>query len=69
MGFTLRLSPGIGCVLHAIDEASCFQQGRRAMSRHASDAIKALNEFWFSWAGVPKRVYLDPPENLDPKRF
>ena len=60
-GFYFKAKSGYRVyVLHAIDEASCFQQGRRAMSRHASDAIKALNDFWFSWAGVPKRVYLDP---------
>ena len=47
-------------VLHAIDEASCFQQGRRAVSRLASDALQALNDFWISWAGPPKQVYLDP---------
>ena len=47
-------------VLHALDEASCFQQGRRATSRHASDAISAINDFWTSWAGPPKQVYLDP---------
>lgn len=47
-------------VLHAIDEASCFQQGRRAVSRHATDAIQALSDFWVNWAGPPKQVYLDP---------
>ncbi|CAE7356819.1 RE2, partial [Symbiodinium necroappetens] len=34
--------------------------GRRAASRHATDAIQAINDFWISWAGPPKQVYLDP---------
>ena len=47
-------------VLHVIDEASCFHLGRRAASRHTSQAIRLLEELWLSWAGSPKNIYLDP---------
>ena len=46
--------------IHALDEASCFQQARRTPSRLGSHAMQALNEFWISWAGPPKQIYLDP---------
>ena len=55
-------------VLHAIDGSELFQQGRRAVSRLASDALQALNDFWISWAGPPKQVYLTRRENFDRKR-
>ena len=47
-------------VLHALDEASCFHMGRRAPSRHTSQALEALAGFWLSWAGNPRKIYLDP---------
>ena len=47
-------------VIHSLDEASCFHLGRRVTNRHSSLAIKSLSEFWMSWAGNPKKVYLDP---------
>ena len=47
-------------VLHALDEASCFHLGRRVLSRQTSHATKTLSEFWFSWAGNPRKIYLDP---------
>ena len=60
-GFFFKSNSGFRTyVLHALDEASCFQQARRADSRQGSHAIQALNDFWISWAGPPKQVYLDP---------
>ena len=47
-------------VIHALDEASCFHQGRRTQSRQALDAMQTLGDCWFSWAGNPRKVYLDP---------
>ena len=47
-------------VLHALDEASCFHLGRRALSRGTKHATTTLAELWFSWAGNPRKVYLDP---------
>ncbi|CAE7225513.1 RE1 [Symbiodinium sp. CCMP2592] len=47
-------------VIHAIDEASCFHLGRRAVSRETKHATKTLAEFWLSWAGNPRKVYVDP---------
>ena len=47
-------------VIHVIDEASCFHLGRRATSHHTAAAAKIVSEMWFSWAGNPKKVYVDP---------
>ena len=37
-----------------------YHMGRRASSRHAEQALRLLNDFWFSWAGTPRRMYIDP---------
>ena len=47
-------------VIHVLDESSCFHQGRRTQSRHSAEAMQALGDCWFSWAGNPHKVYLDP---------
>ena len=47
-------------VVHALDEASCFHQGRRTQSRHSQEAMQTLDDCWFSWAGSPRKVYVDP---------
>ena len=47
-------------VIHIIDESSCFHLGRRSSSRLGAEALRTLQDSWFSWAGVPKLVYLDP---------
>ena len=49
-------------VLHAIDESSCFQTGRRIAERN--HAFPAFREFWVQWAGAPKHLYLDPAGEL-----
>lgn len=60
-GFYFKSKSGYRAyAIHALDEASCFQQARRAPSRLGTHAMQALNEFWISWAGPPKQVYLDP---------
>ena len=47
-------------VLHVIDEASCFHVGRRTESRNTKLATTTLAECWLSWAGNPRKVYVDP---------
>ena len=47
-------------VIHVIDEASCFHMGRRVPSHHTAPAAKLVSDMWFSWAGTPKKVYVDP---------
>ena len=47
-------------VVHVLDEASCFHQGRRTQSRQSHEAMQTLNDCWFFWAGNPRKVYLDP---------
>ena len=47
-------------MIHALDEGSCFHLGRRAVSKHSAVATKLLHDFWCSWAGMPKEIYLDP---------
>ena len=56
-GFFFKSQSGYRAyAIHALDEASCF----RAPSRLGDHAKQALNDFWISWAGPPKQVYLDP---------
>ncbi|CAE7708982.1 GIP [Symbiodinium sp. CCMP2592] len=60
-GFFFKSKSGFRAyVLHALDEASCFHLGRRALTRGTTHATSALSDFWLSWAGNPRRVYLDP---------
>ena len=60
-GFLFKSRSGYkGYVLHALDEASCFHMGRRTPSRHTAQALEALTNFWFVWAGNPRKIYLDP---------
>ena len=60
-GFLFKSRSGYkGYVLHALDEASCFHMGRRTTSRHTTQALEALTNFWFIWAGNPRKIYLDP---------
>ena len=60
-GFVFKSRSGYSAyVLHVIDESSCFHLGRRLVSRHGSQAIKAVSDFWMSWAGQPRQLYLDP---------
>ena len=46
--------------MHALDEASVYHTGRRAMTRHAEHALKLVSDFWFAGAGTPKKTYIDP---------
>ena len=60
-GFFFKSKSGYRAyVLHALDEASCFHTGRRTVSRGTQHATSALADFWLSWAGNPRKIYLDP---------
>ncbi|CAE7257045.1 RE1 [Symbiodinium sp. CCMP2592] len=60
-GFQFKSRSGYSVnVIHVLDEASCFHLGRRINTRHGSQAIKTVSEFWTSWAGQPRKIYLDP---------
>ena len=60
-GFHFKSKSGYRAyAIHALDEASCFQQARRAPSRLGNHAKQVLNDCWISWAGPPRQVYLDP---------
>ena len=60
-GFHFRGQSGYRAyVIHAIDEASCFHLGRRALTKHSAVATRLLHDFWCSWAGMPREIYLDP---------
>ena len=60
-GFFFRGQSGYRAyVVRILDEASCFHLGRRSGSRTGSEALQTLGECWFSWAGTPQQVYLDP---------
>ena len=64
-GFYFQSRAGYrGYVLHVLDESSCFHVARRATSRHASEATRFLEDMWLSWAGNPKRIYMDPAGEL-----
>ena len=56
-------------VIRVIDEASCFHLGRRAPSHHAGPAAKLVSEMWFSWAGTPSKVYVDPAGEFRPEEW
>ena len=47
-------------MIHALDEASCIHLGGRAITKHSAVATKLLNDFWCSWAGMPREIYFDP---------
>ena len=49
-------------VLHAIDESSCFQTGRRIAER--DHVFPAFRDSWVQWAGTPRHIYLDPAGEL-----
>ncbi|CAE7339420.1 GIP [Symbiodinium natans] len=60
-GFFFKSKSGYkSYVLHALDEASCFHMGRRTQSRQTAHALESLTNFWFTWAGNPRKIYLDP---------
>ena len=60
-GFYFKSQSGYRAyVVHVLDEASCFHQGRRTQSRHSTEAMQTLSDCWFAWAGNPRRIYLDP---------
>ena len=64
-GFYFQSRAGYrGYVLRVLDESSCFHVARRAPSRHASEATRFLEDMWLSWAGNPKRIYMDPAGEL-----
>ena len=60
-GFFWTGRAGFECyVIHALDESSAFHLGRRAFDRSSSAAIGVLRDMWYSWAGPPENVYIDP---------
>lgn len=45
--------------LHCLDEGTLFHQAR-ACQEDADSQLRALEDMWFSWAGPPGEMYVDP---------
>ena len=56
-------------VLHVHDEASGFHLARRLEGRNLDHAIPAIQSMWFSWAGIPESIYLDPAGEFRAERW
>ena len=54
---------------HLVDHSTSFQVARYAPNRSVENAIDAIIQSWFSWAGSPNEMLIDAATELNAEQF